>query len=80
MAVLAVPYVAVFMWGIFDLQSNFFVRAFIRNKAEQKTIGLTFDDGPDENLTTDILLTCSSVSGFTRPFLWWENGRRRIRK
>ncbi len=54
-AMLAVPYVAVFVWGIFDLRSNFFVRAFIRNKAEPRAIGLTFDDGPDENLTNDIL-------------------------
>ncbi len=54
-AILTVPYGAVFIWGIFDLRSNFFVRAFIRNKAEPRAVGLTFDDGPDENLTNDIL-------------------------
>jgi peptidoglycan/xylan/chitin deacetylase (PgdA/CDA1 family) len=54
-AILAVPYVAVFVWGIVDLRSNFFVRAYIHNKGESFAVGLTFDDGPDENITADIL-------------------------
>ncbi len=54
-ALLTVPYALVFVWGIFDLRSNFFLRAFIRNKEEPRAVGLTFDDGPDENLTPDIL-------------------------
>jgi peptidoglycan/xylan/chitin deacetylase (PgdA/CDA1 family) len=53
--ILALPYLAVFAWGIFDLRSNFFIRACIRNKYAEKKIGLTFDDGPDPGLTSDIL-------------------------
>lgn len=52
---LAIPYIAVLLWGVFDLRSSFFVRAFTRNKYEQNKIALTFDDGPDKNLTGDIL-------------------------
>ncbi len=54
-ALLAIPYVAVFVWGIVDMRSNFFVKAYIRNKWEKSALALTFDDGPDENLTGDIL-------------------------
>lgn len=53
--VLAVPYVAVFVWGIFDLRSNFFVKAFVRNKWEKSACALTFDDGPDDSLTPDVI-------------------------
>jgi|WetSurMetagenome_2_1015567.scaffolds.fasta_scaffold00645_17 peptidoglycan-N-acetylglucosamine deacetylase len=52
---LALPYAAVFVWGIFDLRSNFFVRAHTRNKWESSKVAITFDDGPDPNLTPDVL-------------------------
>jgi peptidoglycan/xylan/chitin deacetylase (PgdA/CDA1 family) len=54
-AVLSLPYFAVLAWGIFDLRSNFFVRACIRNKFAENKICLTFDDGPDPAVTGDIL-------------------------
>jgi peptidoglycan-N-acetylglucosamine deacetylase len=54
-SMLAVPYVVVFVWGIVDLRSNFFVRAYVCNKWESSNVGLTFDDGPDENLTPLVL-------------------------
>lgn len=54
-SILAIPYLAVFAWGIFDLRSNFFIRACIRNKFAEKKISLTFDDGPDPAITGDIL-------------------------
>jgi peptidoglycan/xylan/chitin deacetylase (PgdA/CDA1 family) len=66
-AILAVPYVAVFIWGIVDLRSSFFVRAYIRNKWEPSNLGLTFDDGPDEHLTADILDLCKRF-GFSATF------------
>ncbi|HUI92298.1 MAG TPA: polysaccharide deacetylase family protein [Chitinivibrionales bacterium] len=52
---LMIPYVAVALWGIFDLRSNYFVRAFIRSNGEIKRISLTFDDGPDQVITGAIL-------------------------
>jgi peptidoglycan-N-acetylglucosamine deacetylase len=52
---LAVPYLAVFVWGIFDLKSNFFVRAYARNTGAKNRIAITFDDGPEPGLTSDVL-------------------------
>jgi peptidoglycan/xylan/chitin deacetylase (PgdA/CDA1 family) len=43
------------VWGIFDLRSNFFVKAYVRNKWEKSACALTFDDGPDENLTPEVI-------------------------
>lgn len=54
-ALLMIPYIAVAAWGIFDLRSNYFVRAYIRSNGEIKRISLTFDDGPDRAITGDIL-------------------------
>ena len=54
-AALMVPYFAVAAWGIFDLRSNYFVRAYTRSNGEIKRISLTFDDGPDQAITGDIL-------------------------
>jgi peptidoglycan/xylan/chitin deacetylase (PgdA/CDA1 family) len=52
---LFVPYVAVFVWGIVDLKSLFFLKAYTRNKYETAALCLTFDDGPEPKLTNDIL-------------------------
>jgi peptidoglycan/xylan/chitin deacetylase (PgdA/CDA1 family) len=52
---LMIPYVAVALWGIFDLRSNYFVRAYTRSNGEIKRIAITFDDGPDQAITADIL-------------------------
>jgi len=52
---LFIPYVLVFVWGIIDLRSQFFLKAYTRNKDETTGMCLTFDDGPDPNLTTEIL-------------------------
>jgi peptidoglycan-N-acetylglucosamine deacetylase len=52
---LTIPYLAVFLWGIFDLKSNFFIRAYVRHKGSKNRIAITFDDGPDPALTGDVL-------------------------
>jgi peptidoglycan/xylan/chitin deacetylase (PgdA/CDA1 family) len=52
---LFVPYLAVLVWGIVDLRSQFFLKAYCRNKDETSGVCLTFDDGPDPDLTNDVL-------------------------
>jgi peptidoglycan-N-acetylglucosamine deacetylase len=52
---LFIPYLAVLVWGIVDLRSQFFLKAYCRNKDETSGVCLTFDDGPDPDLTNDVL-------------------------
>jgi peptidoglycan/xylan/chitin deacetylase (PgdA/CDA1 family) len=52
---LFVPYLAVFVWGIIDLRSQFFLKAYIRNRDETSGVCLTFDDGPDPDLTSEVI-------------------------
>jgi len=60
--ILTIPYIFIFFWGIFDLRSNFFVKAYINNKNAVKKICITFDDGPDPNLTPQILQLLSKFN------------------
>jgi peptidoglycan/xylan/chitin deacetylase (PgdA/CDA1 family) len=52
---LFIPYVVVFVWGIIDLKSQFFLNAYIRNRDETSGVCLTFDDGTDPDLTPEVL-------------------------
>jgi peptidoglycan/xylan/chitin deacetylase (PgdA/CDA1 family) len=70
---LFVPYLAVFVWGIFDLRSQFFVKAFIRNKYETAGVCLTFDDGPDPELTNDV---CGLLSRFAMKATFFVIGEK----
>ncbi len=48
-------YASVFIWGVFDLRIQFFLKTYCSNKQEKSALCLTFDDGPDPNITGDIL-------------------------
>ncbi|MFA5419004.1 MAG: polysaccharide deacetylase family protein [Bacteroidales bacterium] len=41
--------------GSIFIQCNFYLHSFCRKKTDQKLISLTFDDGPDEILTAQLL-------------------------
>jgi peptidoglycan/xylan/chitin deacetylase (PgdA/CDA1 family) len=73
---LFIPYVAVFVWGIVDLRSQFFLKAYIRNKAEKAGLCLTFDDGPDPDLTNDILDLLSRFNAKATFFVVAENAQK----
>lgn len=48
-------HLGVFIWGIFDLRLQFFVRAFRCAPPESGMIAISFDDGPDPDITGAIL-------------------------
>ena len=58
---------AVFAWGIFSIRSNFFCAVFCGKPHETQRLCLTFDDGPDPNLTNDVLDLLDRY-GFTATF------------
>jgi peptidoglycan-N-acetylglucosamine deacetylase len=74
--ILFVPYAVVFVWGIVDLRSQFFLRAFTRNRAETSGVCLTFDDGPDPELTTDVLELLARFDAKATFFVVAEKARR----
>jgi peptidoglycan/xylan/chitin deacetylase (PgdA/CDA1 family) len=73
---LFIPYGAVFIWGIIDLRSQFFLKAYTRNKAEKAGLCLTFDDGPDPDLTNDILDLLSRFNAKATFFVIAENAQK----
>ncbi len=48
-------HVGVFIWGVFDLRLQFFVRVLWRGSPESGMVALSFDDGPDPDITGAIL-------------------------
>jgi peptidoglycan-N-acetylglucosamine deacetylase len=74
--VLFIPYLLVFIWGIVDLRSQFFLKAYIRNKYETSGLCLTFDDGPDPDLTKDILELLARFGMKATFFVIGENAQR----
>lgn len=58
---------SVFAWGIFSVSSNFFCTVFCGKPQETQKLCLTFDDGPDPNLTNDVLDLLDRY-GFTATF------------
>jgi len=52
---IALLHLVVFLWGIVNIRSQFFGKVFYCTATESKKTALTFDDGPDPNLTVDIL-------------------------
>ena len=43
------------IYGVVNIQANFFVEAIAEGKTNDKRIALTFDDGPDEVITPQVL-------------------------
>lgn len=52
---LAGLYALILFYGCAFIQSNFFMRVICKANTSQKTIAITFDDGPAENFTPAIL-------------------------
>lgn len=48
-------HIPVLIWGIIDIRNSFFCPAFCHKKGEKTAIALTFDDGPDPQITPQIL-------------------------
>lgn len=50
-----VLFLAINVWGSYFIQSGFFIRALWHGNRSKKTIAITFDDGPVEKLTVQLL-------------------------
>ena len=50
-------YSLVIFYGCYFIQSNFFMKVFCSAKTDKKEIAISFDDGPSENYTAQILET-----------------------
>lgn len=48
-------HLGIFIWGIFDLRLQFFIRARRRGRPGDRRLAITFDDGPDPALTGAVL-------------------------
>lgn len=66
-AVAALAHIAVFAAGVWNLRLGFFCRALYENRTKKGCCALTFDDGPDPDLTPDILDALDRY-GFTATF------------
>lgn len=55
--VAAAIYIGIMIYGSFYIGSNFYVKIIRSVKTDEKKIALTFDDGPDANITPMILDT-----------------------
>ncbi len=52
---LLLMHIPVLIWGIIDIRNSFFCQAFCHKNGEQSSLALTFDDGPDPEITPEIL-------------------------
>lgn len=48
-------HLGIFIWGVFDLRLQFFIRAPRHGRDGDRRVAITFDDGPDPSLTRAIL-------------------------
>jgi peptidoglycan/xylan/chitin deacetylase (PgdA/CDA1 family) len=67
LGVLLLIHAAMFIRGIVDLRSRFFCPALFAGDPGSRQIALTFDDGPDPDITPDILAILQRY-GFTATF------------
>jgi Predicted xylanase/chitin deacetylase len=65
--VLVCALLAVFVRGIISIRSNFFCKALCNKPGETEILCLTFDDGPDPGLTSNVLELLGRY-GFTATF------------
>ena len=52
---LFVVYSLIIFWGCYNVGSNFFIKIVCKAETEKKEIAISFDDGPAENYTQQIL-------------------------
>jgi len=55
LVVAAVLYIGVLVFGSFYIGSNFYLKPICSVKSDEKKIAITFDDGPDEEITPKVL-------------------------
>lgn len=48
-------YIVLLAWGSADISSNFYIKTLCRGNMNNKTLALTFDDGPDSRTTPALL-------------------------
>jgi len=53
--ILALVVIAILAWGSFNICSGLYIKAHCRGKGEDKKIALSFDDGPDPQITPRVL-------------------------
>lgn len=54
-ATVAAAFLGLVGWAVFDVNSSFWARTLWRGTRADKTVALTFDDGPDANFTPQVL-------------------------
>jgi peptidoglycan-N-acetylglucosamine deacetylase len=47
--------VVLFIWGSISIQANFYMKSLCAGNRNERSVALTFDDGPDEKITPQIL-------------------------
>ncbi len=53
--ILLIVYSLILFWGCYYVGSNFFIKIVCKAETDKKEIAISFDDGPAENYTKDIL-------------------------
>ena len=53
--ILLVAYSLIVFWGCYNVDSNFFIKIICKAETDKKEIAISFDDGPAENYTKEIL-------------------------
>jgi peptidoglycan-N-acetylglucosamine deacetylase len=53
--VITIAYLSVLVFGSVFVSSGFYIRAFCKGKGDEKRIALSFDDGPDPEITLELL-------------------------
>lgn len=66
--------VLLFVHGAISIKSGFYIKALCHAPTNKKLVALTFDDGPDENITPLILKTLKEKGVYAVFFLYREKG------
>lgn len=53
--ILALVVIAILAWGSFNICSGLYIKAHCRGKGSDRKIALSFDDGPDPDITPQVL-------------------------
>jgi peptidoglycan/xylan/chitin deacetylase (PgdA/CDA1 family) len=57
---LLIAYSLIVFWGCYHVGSNFFIKIVCKAKTDKKEIAISFDDGPSENYSKEILAILKS--------------------
>ena len=70
-------YLSLLFYGSYYVCSGFFMRVLCKGNTLEKQIAITFDDGPMENYTPQILDILKSFGVQAAFFLYWRKGKRK---